>query len=142
MDFCCDENGVCTKRILSGFKETQSTDNYGSYHDYGPVAESLEGFKKKILEAISGHYEYVGMDEDVFRLCNQAVVEATTSSRQPIAEGYLRELGFQQVGPFPSKKYPDSQVSVWLMGAEEFCKAVGWVEPPIHEYEDDFEDDY
>lgn len=121
IDLMDDENGCCTAPILRGL-DTINYDNV-IYH----YMKDLASFKQRLRELVV-LFNDVGEEcgssyEEPFE--NLAFVQATTSSRQKEAEEYFLEMGFQRMGPYPSKKYAGtSVVSMWVIPVDQFLKAI------------------
>ena len=56
-----------------------------------------------------------------------AIVEAYTCSWQPEAEKNLEELGFIKIGPFKKLKHKVTDLTVWIIGADDLCRRIGYV---------------
>lgn len=119
------EHYVCTALVLSGFGErtVDGNDEIGESVGHAP---NLGAFKAHLRYCVEQHDENVinpapYFDDSVHRT---AVIQAYTIHTQPVSEGYLKELGFQQFGPVEKEKHPASKLSVWLIRTQDFLEAI------------------
>lgn len=91
-------------------------------------ADDIEEVKKHLrfcVEQQDEEYsEYSAHSMQAKRVHRMAFIQTVTSSLQPFAEKYLEELGFTKVGSYEKEKHPDSVVTLWVMAAKDFLKAI------------------
>lgn len=96
--------------------------NLGEPHDgwdYDPVATTLPAFKTALRKAVSTH------DEETWDspASHFSLVWAATTTTQPKARKFLRQLGFQELVVKKYKKAPHG-ISHFFMSAEDFINAI------------------
>lgn len=131
-DLMFDEDKyVCCVLHLVGWGERGPSFNVGSYTGSAEDhADDLEEVKEHLRICVKGqNAKYCAYSPESMmakRVHRMAYIQTVTSSLQPYAEKYLEELGFNRVGTFEKEKHPDSIITLWIMPAKEFLKAIGW----------------
>lgn len=127
-----DGNGVCSKLILKEWGEqgpSYAVDSYtGMKEDHATDLSELKAHLRFCVEqwdkqwdAYKGSYYLLSQNKSVHRV---AVIEATTCSLQPMANKYLKELGFKKFGGCKKLKHPETKLYVWLIRADKFLEAI------------------
>lgn len=121
----CEHDSVCTVLELCGFGE----EYVGAFeeelsYDKIPDIESLKAHLRYCVEEHDEEYKEYGDDWSNKSVHRVALITAYTVHTQPSAEGFLRELGFTQVGPIKKLKHPSTELSMWHMTATDFLAAI------------------
>lgn len=125
---CIEEHqSVCTVLELVGFGETTEGADDVIYNN--EVIPSLDEFKAHLRYCVEQHDDYFNDEYDEDDWANKSVhrtalITAYTVHTQPVAEGFLRELGFNQVGPISKAKHPTTKLSLWTMPSLDFLEAI------------------
>lgn len=126
-----EDNHICCVLHLVAWGEQGPSFKVGVYtgkeEDH---ADDLEEVKNHLRFCVKGqnhkYREYSADSMMAKRVHRMAYIQTVTSSLQPYAEKYLEELGFTKVGSFEKEKHPDSIITLWIMPAKEFLKAIDW----------------
>lgn len=122
---------VCCVLHLVFWGERGPTFKVGSYTGKAEDhADDLEEVKEHLRICVKGqdakYRSYSPDSMQAKRVHRMAYIQTVTSSLQPYTEKYLEELGFTKVGSFEKEKHPDSVVTLWVMAAKDFLKAIDW----------------
>lgn len=111
-----EDSNCCTLLWLQNFGEAQPENVPGGLFADNVCAENFEQFVERLQYKINAY----NADKDVTNIglmpfeC-RALICATTCSTQPVVEGYLKQFGFEQYGPYEKKKHDHTELSMWLM---------------------------
>lgn len=131
-DLMFKEDGtVCCVLHLIEWGERGPSFNVGDYIGREQNhADNIEEVKEHLRICVKGQnakYSAYSADSMAAKPVHRmAYIQTVTSSLQPYAEKYLEELGFNKVGSFEKEKHPDSIITLWIMPAKEFLKAIDW----------------
>ncbi len=109
---------------MSAYTGTSCYDEYDNPYNF----KDLESFKEKCRDAVSEwdseYYHYRN-----YRIADNALVIASTSSLQVKAEECLTALGFHRSPLYTSKKFKGiSSATVWTISCPDFLKAIDYKE--------------
>ena len=126
-----EDANVCCVLHLVGWGERGPSFTVSVYTgNHENHADDLEEVKNHLRVCVKGqnakYREYSADSMMAKRVHRMAYIQTVTSSLQPYAEKYLGELGFTKVGAFEKEKHPDSIITLWVMPAKEFLKAIDW----------------
>ena len=123
MLFKHDANECCSLLILRNFGEETPTYDDDSPFTVSPCAIDFRQFVERLRQKVN-EFNYKKNNKSIVtnasRFEKSAIIQATTCSTQPKAEGFLREFGFQQFGPVAKEKHKKTELSVWLMTVADF----------------------
>ena len=120
---------VCCVLSLVGWGERGPSYTVGSptgrVDDHADdIAEVKKHLRFCVEQQDEGYSRYSVNSMQAKRVHRMAYIQTVTSSLQPYAEKYLEELGFTKVGSFEKEKHPDSVITLWVMAAKDFLKAI------------------
>lgn len=111
----------CSIFRLGAFGEQNARGYTDSYEEYPPAAKTIVEFKKLCRAAVCYNDEHCDSHSKVR---DQAIMCAYTISKQPLAEQFLKELGFQSFNSGEYAKYKGHTATLWFMTAKDFLKAI------------------
>ena len=128
-----EDDTVCCVLHLHGWGERGPSFTVGDFtgkeEDHADHIEEVKEHLRVCVKGQNQKYRERSADSMMARRVHRmAYIQTVTSSLQPYAEKYLEELGFTKVGSFEKEKHPDSVVTLWVMPAKDFLKAIDWKE--------------
>lgn len=111
----------CSIFRLAGFGEQNARGYSDEYDEFPPAAKTITEFKKLCREAVGFNDRH---SDGHNKVEDQAIMCAYTISKQPLAEQFLKELGFQSFNSGKYEKYKGHTATLWFMTTKDFLEAI------------------